>query len=63
MGPVIRRRSDTVTAAVAGRRGDVWMVDFSSPIGAEAAFERPAVIVSNNAASESGLPRDLKAQA
>ena len=29
------------------------MVDFSSPIGAEAAFERPAVIVSNNAANES----------
>ena len=29
------------------------MVDFSSPIGAEAAFERPAVIVSNDAANES----------
>lgn len=29
------------------------MVDLASPIGAEAAFERPAVIVSNNAANES----------
>ena len=29
------------------------MVDFSHLIGAEAAFERPAVVVSNNAANES----------
>ena len=42
-----------MTPAVAARRGDIWIVDFSSPIGAEAAFERPAVIVSNNAANES----------
>ena len=42
-----------MTPAEAARRGDIWMVDFSNPIGAEAAFERPAVIVSNNAANES----------
>lgn len=35
------------------RRGDIWMVDLAVPIGAEAAFERPAVVVSNNAANES----------
>ncbi len=35
------------------RRGDIWVVDLAHPIGAEAAFERPAVIVSNNAANES----------
>ena len=29
------------------------MVDLANPVGAEAAFERPAVIVSNNAANES----------
>ena len=37
----------------APRRGDIWMVDFAEPMGAEAAFERPAVVVSNNAANES----------
>ena len=31
------------------------MVDFSSSIGAGAAFERPAVIASKNAANESAL--------
>jgi len=30
------------------------MVDLAQPIGAEAAFERPAVLVSNSAANESG---------
>ena len=35
------------------RRGEVWMVDLADPVGAEAAFERPAVVVSNNAANES----------
>lgn len=29
------------------------MVDLANPIGSEAAFERPAVVVSNNAANES----------
>ena len=42
-----------MSTALAARRGDIWIVDFSSPIGSEAAFERPAVIVSNNAANES----------
>ena len=42
-----------MTSAIAARRGDIWIVDCSSPNGAEAAFERPAVIVSNNAANES----------
>lgn len=31
------------------------MVDFADPIGAEAAFRRPAVVVSNNAANESAF--------
>lgn len=35
------------------RRGDVWMVDLSHPVGSEAASQRPAVVVSNNAANES----------
>ena len=29
------------------------MVDFAEPIGAEAAFQRPAVVVGNNAANQS----------
>lgn len=35
------------------RRGDIWMVDFSVPVGSEAAYQRPAVIVSNNSANQS----------
>ena len=35
------------------RRGDIWTVDFSIPAGAEAAYRRPAVIVSNNGANQS----------
>ena len=34
-------------------RGDIWTVDFSIPAGAEAAYRRPAVIVSNNGANQS----------
>jgi len=30
------------------RRGDVWLVDFGSPIGREQAGRRPAVIVSDD---------------
>ena len=37
----------------APRRGEIWTIDLSNPLGAQAAFERPAVIVSNNAANES----------
>ena len=33
------------------RRGDVHAVDFGEPRGSEAAFRRPAVIVSNDAAN------------
>ena len=33
------------------RRGDVHVVDFGEPRGAEAAYRRPAVIVSNDAAN------------
>ncbi|MYK81074.1 MAG: type II toxin-antitoxin system PemK/MazF family toxin [Gammaproteobacteria bacterium] len=35
------------------RRGDIWMVDFSTPKGSEAAFRRPAVVASNNSANRS----------
>ena len=35
------------------RRGEIWIVDLANPPGSEAAFERPAVVVSNNAANES----------
>ncbi|MDE0193019.1 MAG: type II toxin-antitoxin system PemK/MazF family toxin [Gammaproteobacteria bacterium] len=31
----------------------MWMVDLSHPVGSEAAYRRPAVVVSNNAANES----------
>ena len=33
------------------RRGDIWMVDFSFPTGAEAAYRRPAVVASNDSAN------------
>ena len=33
------------------RRGDVRIVDFSVPMGSEAAYRRPAVIVSNDGAN------------
>lgn len=33
------------------RRSEIWMVDFSVPRGAEAAFRRPAVVVSNDGAN------------
>jgi len=35
------------------RRGDIWLVDFSFPTGAEAAFRRPAVVASNDGANQS----------
>ena len=35
------------------RRGDIWMVDFSFPTGAEAAYRRPAVVASNDGANQS----------
>ena len=35
-------------AASRPRRGDVWLVDFGSPIGREQAGRRPAVIVSDD---------------
>ena len=35
------------------RRGDIWLVDFSFPTGAEAAYRRPAVVASNNGANQS----------
>ena len=34
-------------------RGDIWMVDFSVPVGSEAAFRRPAVVASNDSANRS----------
>lgn len=35
------------------RRGDIRMVDFSFPTGAEAAYRRPAVVASNDGANQS----------
>lgn len=52
MGANLERRDGTVKSD-APRRGEIWIVDLANPIGSEAAFERPAVIVSNNAANES----------
>ena len=39
------------------RRGDIWLVDFGSPIGHEQGYRRPAVVVSADRlnASRSGL--------
>lgn len=34
------------------KRGEVWWVEFASPIGGEIRKKRPAVIVSNNASNE-----------
>ena len=34
-------------------RGDIWLVDFGSPIGREQAGTRPAVVVSANLLNES----------
>ncbi len=48
-----RARRDHPVSSDTPRRGEIWMVDLANPVGAEAAFERPAVIVSNNAANES----------
>ena len=46
-----------MTATARPRRGDVWLVDFGSPIGREQAGRRPAVIVSDDLmnAGPSGL--------
>ena len=53
MGSVIGRRVERLSAAEPVRRGDIWMVDFSVPLGAEAAYRRPAVVASNNGANQS----------
>lgn len=37
------------------RRGEIWHTDFGSPIGHEAAFERPALIVSAGRFNNHGL--------
>ena len=44
-------------APTQARRGDVWLVDFGSPIGREQAGRRPAVVVSDDLmnAGPSGL--------
>lgn len=41
-----------MTSLETPRRGDIWMVDLPSPVGVEAAFVRPAVVVSNNTGNE-----------
>lgn len=37
------------------RRGEVWLVDLGEPIGHEAAWQRPAVVVSDDPANQHGL--------
>ena len=39
-------------------RGDIWTVDFSVPLGSEAAYRRPAVIVSNDGANMTAVRLD-----
>ena len=34
-------------------RGDIWLIDFGSPIGREQAGVRPAVVISSNLLNES----------
>jgi mRNA interferase MazF len=38
---------------VTPRRGDIWLVDFGEPVGAEQAGRRPAVIISADRLNES----------
>lgn len=37
------------------RRGELWIVDLGDPIGHEAAFRRPALVVSDDPANRHGL--------
>ena len=53
MGTFSHRRIETLNRLEQLRRGDIWTVDFSIPAGAEAAYRRPAVVVSNNGANQS----------
>ena len=53
MGSVIERRAERLSSQDPVRRGDIWMVDFSFPTGAEAAYRRPAVVASNDGANQS----------
>lgn len=46
----MRGRSVTVSRA---RRGEVWLVDFSEPVGREQSGRRPAVVVSADALNDS----------
>ncbi|MBA2633567.1 MAG: type II toxin-antitoxin system PemK/MazF family toxin [Chloroflexi bacterium] len=45
------------------RRGEIRFVDLDPVRGSEASNSRPAVVVSNDIANATGLPRDSKAQA
>lgn len=36
------------TQPPAPRRGDIWLVDFGTPVGHEQGYRRPAVVVSAN---------------
>lgn len=37
------------------RRGEVWLVDLGEPVGHEAAWQRPALVVSDDPANRHGL--------
>lgn len=36
-------------------RGEIWLVDFGVPIGSEAGYRRPAVVVQNDDFNESNI--------
>ena len=36
-------------------RGEIWLVDFGVPIGSEAGYRRPAIVVQNNDFNESNI--------
>ena len=53
MGTFSHRRIEPLNRLEPVRRGDIWTVDFSIPVGAEGAYRRPAVVVSNDGADQS----------
>lgn len=49
-----RHHSPTILASQrTPRRGDVWIVDFGTPIGHEQGYRRPAVVVSDDRLNQS----------
>ena len=40
-------------------RGDIWLVDFGVPMGSEAGYRRPAVVVQNDDFNESKIATSI----